>query len=239
MAELVSEAWREHSPVAVTSSFIRTVFFVVVFGLLALACRKKENATTDVGPMPVVTADDTDKLFTWIDDKGEFHVEPKVAAVPENARETVRVADPVKDPPKLDDIFVADLRAPGADGHYKVGTMSRTDFEKIAIDRRHAGGAKGLNPRGAASVLPSNAEPGVIIYGASWCGPCHQAADYLKSQNVAYVLKDIEEDRGAAREMRTKLEAAGMRGGSIPVIDVHGKILIGFDAGQINRALKM
>ena len=30
-----------------------------------------------------------------------------------------------------------------------------------------------------------------------------------------------------------------MRGGSIPVIDVKGKILIGFDARQVDRALRM
>jgi hypothetical protein len=39
--------------------------------------------------------------------------------------------------------------------------------------------------------------------------------------------------------MQGELDAAGMRGGSIPVIDVHGKILVGFDQRQIDRALKM
>lgn len=207
--------------------------------LLATACKKNETATAEVSPLPVITADSTDFLFTWIDDKGEFHVDPKVAAVPESARETVRVADPVKDPPKLDDVFVADLRTPGADGRYPVKTMSRTDFEKLAVDRRKANGQKQLEARGAASVLPGNEAPTVIIYGASWCGPCHQAADYLKAKNIKYVLKDIEEDRTANTEMQGKLDAAGMRGGSIPVIDVKGKILVGFDSRQIDRALRM
>lgn len=213
---------------------------ILLIGLLLLtSCRKKETLAADSSPLPVITAESTDFLFTWIDDRGEFHVDPKVAAVPEAARETVRVADPVKDPPKLDDVFVADLRTPGADGHYPVKTMSRTEFEKIAVDRRKAGGQKQLEARGAASVLPGNEAPTVIIYGASWCGPCHQAADYLKEKNVRYVLKDIEQDSGAATEMRGKLDAAGMRGGSIPVIDVKGKLLVGFDARQIDRALRM
>src|SRR6185437_7417159 len=126
---------------------------------------------------------------------------PKVAAVPEASRENVRVADPVKDPPKLDDVFVTDLRTAGPDGHYPVKTMARPDFEKLAVDRRKATG-KTLEARGAASVLPGNVAPSVIIYGASWCGPCHQAADYLKSHNVKYVLKDIEADSGAQEEMQ-------------------------------------
>ncbi len=77
----------------------------------------------------------------------------------------------------------------------------------------------------------------MIIYGASWCGPCHQAADYLKSRGVAYVLKDVEETPGAAAEMHEKLARAGHHGGSIPVIDVRGQILIGFSASSIDRAL--
>ena len=126
---------------------------------------------------------------------------------------------------------------PAPDGHYPVKTMARTDFEKLATDRRKNGNALAAHP--AASVLPGNAAPSVVIYGASWCGPCHQAADYLKSHNVQYVLKDIEEDTGARREMQGKLDAAGMRGGSIPVIDVKGKLLVGFDASSIDRALAM
>ena len=216
----------------------RSILLCVVVVLLA-ACKKHETQAAESSPLPVITADSTEFLFTWIDDKGEFHVDPKVSAVPESARETVRVADPVKDPPKLDDVFIADLRAPGADGHYPVKTMSRTDFEKLAVDRRKANGQKQLEARGAASVLPGNEAPTVIIYGASWCGPCHQAADYLKEKNIKYVLKDIEQDRGANTEMQGKLDAAGMRGGSIPVIDVKGKILVGFDSRQIDRALRM
>jgi glutaredoxin len=115
--------------------------------------------------------------------------------------------------------------------------MARTDFEKLATDRRQGGSALAAHP--AASVLPGNSVPTVIIYGASWCGPCHQAADYLKAHNVPYVLKDIEEDRIAHREMQSKLQAAGMGGGSIPVIDVKGKLLVGFDARSIDRALAM
>ncbi len=200
-------------------------------------CKKREAPAGADAPMPVVTDQSVDLLFTWIDEKGEFHVEPKAAAVPAAARETVRIADPVKDPPKLDDVFVADLRTPGPDGAYPVRAMSRSEFEKIAVDRRKANGGKPLEERGAASALPGDAKPLVTIYGASWCGPCHQAAAYLKRKNIAFVEKDIEADSSAAREMRAKLTSAGMNGGSIPVIEVKGKLLIGFDERAMDRAL--
>jgi glutaredoxin/biopolymer transport protein ExbD len=211
---------------------VRRVFLLVLFTLFVSACHRKTEAVAVT--LPVVTDASTEFLLTWIDDKGEFHIEQKVADVPIAARDVVRVADPVKDPPKLDDVFVADLRTPGANGAYAVRTMSRGDFEKIALDRRKDGST--LNPQTAASAPPEGRPP-VIIYGASWCGPCHQAADYLKRRGVVYVLKDIEQDGSAAREMQAKLASAGMRGGSIPVIDVRGKLMVGFDQRAVDRAL--
>jgi glutaredoxin len=206
--------------------------------LLAVGCRSKSEPTAEV-VLPVVTDTSTDLLLTWIDEKGEFHVEQKVADVPPASRDVVRVADPVKDPPKLDDVFVADLRNAGPGGAYPVRTMGRPEFEKLAVERRQQHG-KVLTAQGAASVLPglpAAARPTVIIYGASWCGPCHQAAAYLKRRGIPFIEKDIEADSGAAREMHAKLSNAGMRGGSIPVIDVRGKVIIGFDERAVDRAL--
>jgi glutaredoxin len=203
--------------------------------LLANGCKHRAAPPSESVPLPVITDATTDTLFTWIDDGGEFHVEQKVGDVPAAAREVVRVTDPAKDPPKLDDVFVVDLRTPGEGGSYPVRTMSRPEFEKIAVDRRQQHG-KILTAQGASSVAPA-ATASVIIYGASWCGPCHQAADYLKRRGVQFVQKDIEADSSAQREMQAKLTNAGMRGGSIPVIDVRGKLLIGFDQGAIDRAL--
>jgi hypothetical protein len=54
---------------------------------------------------------------------------------------------------------------------------------------------------------------------------------------VKFVLHDIEKDSSAQREMQAKLAKAGARGGSIPVLDVRGRILIGFDARAVDEAL--
>jgi glutaredoxin len=78
----------------------------------------------------------------------------------------------------------------------------------------------------------------VIVYGASWCGACHEAVAYLKRRRVPVVEKDIEQDPAAEREMQTKLARAGIHGGSIPVIDVKGKILIGFEPHALEAAVR-
>ena len=227
---------------------------VLVLALLALAigCRKKD-AQPEGAPSALPTGTDAsaDLLLTWIDERGEFHVEQRPADVPLAARDVVRVVEPGKEPPSPDDVFVVDLRNAGPEGAYPVRSVKRADFEAIAVERRAKHGAvlAGTPPASApgaalafggpeGSAAPfEQARPPVIIYGASWCGPCHQAAKYLTDRGVPFVEKDIERDGSAAREMQAKLARAGKHGGSIPVLDVRGKLLVGFDPRAVDRAL--
>ena len=84
----------------------------------------------------------------------------------------------------------------------------------------------------------SDAGESVTIYGVEWCGPCHQAAAFLSKRGVQYVERNIEGDEDAQREMQTKLQRAGLRAGSIPIIDVKGNILVGFSPQAVDRALQ-
>jgi glutaredoxin len=193
-------------------------------------------------------------LFTWIDEKGEFHIQEKPADVPLVGRDTVRVVDPANyDGNHPDRIFVVDLRTPLGDGTYPVKLSTRAEFDAIAEARRGKNGptlASASHPptpepagvgsnaaQGTEAAPTAAARPTVIIYGASWCGACHEAAAYLKRKGVAFVEKDIEEDANAAREMQAKLARAGKRSGSIPVIDVRGKVMVGFNAREVDSAL--
>ena len=234
----------------------------VLLAAAGLACHRQNAATADDGgtdPPPLALKEDsTGLLLTWIDAKGDFLVEQSVADVPLVGRDAVRVIDPMReDGTHPDRIFVADLRLAGSDGSYPVRVTTRAEFDKMAESRRQkegptlAEGTTGTKDAGSPlgvtgpepQLLPNlpdpsgTARPTVIIYGASWCGPCHQAADYLRKKGVPYVLKDIEDDANAGREMRAKLNKAGMRAGSIPVIDVRGKLLVGFSAQAVDEAL--
>ena len=59
----------------------------------------------------------------------------------------------------------------------------------------------------------------------------------MRKKGVAYVEKDVEKDPSAAREMQEKLARSGLRGGSIPVLDVRGKVMIGFNPAEVEAAL--
>lgn len=211
-------------------SFAAWLLFLVLF--CASGCKTQSDEVLKAATPPTVTEQSGDLLFTWIDPNGGGHVEQKAADVPANARENVRVADPSRDPP-TDQVWVVDMRTAGPGGVYPVRTIKRSEWEAIAVARRDGGV---LVPRGASSAPPPG-QPQVIIYGASWCGPCHHAAAHLRQKGVPFVEKDIEQDSSAAREMQAKLAKAGKRGGSIPVLDVKGRILVGFDAPSLDAAL--
>jgi glutaredoxin len=234
-----------------------TVLAVVTLaGAAGVACHKSAaSASPDTRAAPVVVrAESEGLLLTWIDDKGDFHVESRVADVPMMGRDAVRVVDP-RDPATQqmlgddDTVSVVDLRAAGADGTFPVRAMARSAFEALAVARREKGGptlaampapAPEANAAASAAHSPAGSTPRggvVVIYGAEWCSACHDAAKYLRSKGIAYVDKDIEKDPGAAQEMQQKLARNGLNGGSIPVIDVRGKVMVGFNPAEIDAAL--
>lgn len=79
------------------------------------------------------------------------------------------------------------------------------------------------------------AEKKVIIYSTDWCAFCKQTEKYLDSKNVAWVDYDIEKDAVANDEMLKKI-GGNFRG--VPVIDIDGEIILGFDRKKINSALE-
>ena len=59
------------------------------------------------------------------------------------------------------------------------------------------------------------------------------AKEFFKKNDVAYTEINVEEDEAAAEEM---IEKSGQLG--VPVIDINGEIIIGFNRGAIEKALK-
>jgi len=65
------------------------------------------------------------------------------------------------------------------------------------------------------------------------CGFCRMAKSYLQSNNVSFVEYNVASNSERAQEMVRK---SGQMG--VPVLDVNGKIIIGFDRAAIDKALK-
>jgi glutaredoxin 3 len=73
----------------------------------------------------------------------------------------------------------------------------------------------------------------VTIYSATWCGFCHAVKDYLDRLGVKYEDRDVERD---PKNAQAAVQKSGQMG--IPVIDIDGTIIIGFDRPRIDQTLK-
>ena len=225
--------------------------------VLTLACDEQASTDPNVSVAPVAKGlpdlelrDDTKNLLlTWVDPKGDFKVSTSIAAVPEAAREQVRVVITTREDGTGDTVYVADLRKLGSDGTYPIKTMSRSQWDEIGASKRRArlealAPAASASPSGApplASALPGSSSDKkkihAIVYGADWCKPCHAAEDYLKKKGVVVIKKDVDKDASAAQEMRRKLNKAGMGTASIPIIDIMGRILVGYSPRALDRTV--
>lgn len=72
----------------------------------------------------------------------------------------------------------------------------------------------------------------IIIYSTPTCVYCKMAKALFKEKNVAYEEKDVATDLKAREEMVNK---SGQMG--VPVIDVDGKVAVGFDKKQLQDLL--
>ncbi|WKZ27122.1 MAG: glutaredoxin domain-containing protein [Candidatus Paceibacterota bacterium] len=72
--------------------------------------------------------------------------------------------------------------------------------------------------------------PKITIYSTPWCGYCQQAKEYFKTKGWEYTEKDVQADAVAREEMINKTGQLG-----VPVIDINGKIVIGFDRPKIDQ----
>jgi glutaredoxin len=122
--------------------------------------------------------------------------------------------------------------------------LSRMAFETGAIAQLPPGASSLMSDRPAAydgGVEPapagSTGAAVVTVYGASWCGACREAKHYLAERKIPYVEKDVEKDPAAARELREKAARLGIPTDRIPILDVRGRLLIGFDPARLAALL--
>lgn len=72
----------------------------------------------------------------------------------------------------------------------------------------------------------------IKVYSTPTCPWCSVAKKYFESKNMQYENIDVSTDRNAAAEMVNK---SGQRG--VPVIDIDGNIVIGFDKEKIESLI--
>ena len=74
----------------------------------------------------------------------------------------------------------------------------------------------------------------VTIYSTPSCGWCKAAKQYFAEHNVPFTEKDVASDATAREEMLAKSKQMG-----VPVIDIEGEIVIGFNQLRLAELLEI
>ena len=72
----------------------------------------------------------------------------------------------------------------------------------------------------------------VIVYSTRTCPYCRMLKDFLKENNIIFEDYDVGENREKLEEMIKKSGQIG-----VPVVDIDGEIIVGFDREEIKRKL--
>jgi glutaredoxin 3 len=81
-------------------------------------------------------------------------------------------------------------------------------------------------------MTETKSQPRVTVFSTPTCSFCNMAKKYFREKGIKFSDVDVSRDPAAARDM---VRRSGQQG--VPVIDIGGKIVVGFDRVKINQYL--
>ncbi|HEX2657081.1 MAG TPA: glutaredoxin domain-containing protein [Polyangia bacterium] len=229
-----------------------SVFSLVLSSLFLVAagCRRSApDAAPAVASAELQVLKDGRYLFTYVEPSGTFATTDKPEIIPEVSRKMVRVVDPAQmKSSEGANVHVVDVDELMKAQKATARPLAREAFETSALAQLPPGessarqGHAAAPPAGpaadGASAFPSApGQPVVTVYGTSWCGACRAARQYFSQHKIPFADKDIEADPAAARELAEKASKMGIPTDRVPVLDVRGRLLLGFDQSRVEALL--
>ena len=86
----------------------------------------------------------------------------------------------------------------------------------------------------ALSIVVGDSMAKITVYSTQTCPFCTMAKDFLKQNDVEFDDINVSVDQKKLQEMMQKSGQTG-----VPVIDIGGKIIVGFNEAAIKKALKL
>ena len=201
--------------------------------LIMLGCSPAESLvesaenTAEPPALVSVTAERVEKgelLFQYLDQKGNWQRASALTEIPAEQLSAVQVVDLILSPEaRQADRYIQlfDLRSPAEDGAYRGKVVDRRAFDATQAAREAA-----------------TAPPPIKMYSASWCGVCKKARRFLEQAGIPFQEVDVDENRDAHRELQAKARRAGISASGVPVFDVGGQLIAGFDQRALMRAIE-
>lgn len=188
-------------------------------------------------------------IYSYLDDDGRIRMAARVEDIPEAARARVVVSDTGASPAERlgrDRALLLDVRAGESQKNF-----SLVDLRAMAKARTRTGPARDPGSLGRAAVdgalehlagqfgvPPAAPASSVVLYETPWCGFCRKTRAWLHAHRVPFEARDVEADAEAAAELDEKLRQAGIEDAGVPVLDVRGALLVGFDPDRLAELLK-
>jgi glutaredoxin len=110
----------------------------------------------------------------------------------------------------------------------------RDSARPVANDRVQRADARkpGARDRATEQAYERAFEHSVVVYTTSWCGWCRKTLGFLTRRGVAFENRDIESNDMWREEL---IEKTG--GTSIPVVEIDGEIIRGYDPDRMAELL--
>ena len=74
----------------------------------------------------------------------------------------------------------------------------------------------------------------IKVYSTPTCPYCVTLKNFLKENNIQFEDIDVSQDEIAAKDM---IDRSGQMG--VPVVDIDGEMIVGFDQERIKKLLKL
>jgi len=176
---------------------------------VATASTEGEGAASGAGSGESLGPEAAKRIYyQFIDERGSVRFVERLDEVPNAWRERVGFVELDSPPP-----------------------LSPMDAQATRTSR-YARTAPAPDTSGAARAAAGVGPVHVVLYGAEWCKWCHTARRFLDDRRVAYEYRDIDVPAAKA-ELHQKAGPGG-----IPVVDVGGRILRGFDPDGYDSLLR-
>lgn len=78
----------------------------------------------------------------------------------------------------------------------------------------------------------------IKLYSTENCPFCFTLKQFLKDSNVEFEEIDINQNGQDREDLLEKLEKQGLRG-SVPILDIDGQMIVGFDRDKICKLLNI
>lgn len=217
---------------------------LILVGMMAApalgGCRKKSkdgppsSETAQAKTLPPITITRQRSLVFTYRQGGTFKTVASMDDIPLGSRGWVRVQDPQVRNVGSQKVYVADLRKANDKGEFPYRILGRRQF--LSGSALPGGGKAGVGQGPGMKAVAGGGK--IVLYSRPGCGACDAVRAYLKQRGVSFEEKNIQADAAAAAELKAKATAKGFPTGVVPVIDVNGEIVVGFDVRKLESLLR-